>query len=847
MQRIWKQFTVLVAVFCLTLACAIFCACGSNKKTYTVKVVMPDAEETPVEGVELTFYDAEDESKVCGTIVTGADGKASGMFEEKNYRVAVTDGLPEGYGVTLADSALYTADWGGNSYLMTLIQTIATYTVSVTLPSGSGQSGVGVIFTPDSQTEQTIRETTDSNGTVSVRLSTQIRYLVTLDESTLPDNFKLSDADANGISTATGTSIKFRLVVPVTYNFVVSGPEGAPLGNISVSYAATPTGVRKPLGKTNESGKLSVKIAPTEGYAFITAPKGYAYNEDYSGNMYRLDSKIVTTFRLYVLEVLSLEDPMSKTQCEEFAQESQNSYFGTLMDEGLSSAYLVSKTFERANEIQLLSYTAQESGEYTLFVNYTNGNYDFSAYNSLNFKQLINTLKPNDPFKHFSILCEKGKTYYFSLKPGTDRQEVEFVIVSPKEKNEVSVKGEGTYELSVRENLPADIIFAPTLAGEYTFTVTGASHIQINVYSSNKFPLESSDTGVLNMELWKSTLYFDDGTPTNVWFLIRFTSTDENAVYPVSFDVRVTRTDIDEKEYKKVINHVEVTETLTQYADQAGTLTQIGVNGTNAKIVKGADGLYHYGSESGAVVVIKLKGPIDVFYPAEDGGNFELLDEFSSFYRFLVRTDETALCKYYDDYAKFLRGYVYFGEQNSASGEYYTKYVNSDGVYPLTDELIPFLKLVAQQNEKFFAYCIDYVYTKDSLWLFSAYTYVVADQNYPVLESDDFNIVGEGTESTPFNLELIGGKSQGSVTVNTQNLNGDDVLHCTFTTPADGDYRITLLNPDGEILFTETDVESNFNEEDYPYYIVKAGNTYHFTLGSMSQSAINYVVEFTRI
>ena len=93
----------------------------------------------------------------------------------------------------------------------------------------------------------------------------------------------------------------------------------------------------------------------------------------------------------------------------------------------------------------------------------------------------------------------------------------------------------------------------------------------------------------------------------------------------------------------------------------------------------------------------------------------------------------------------------------------------------------------------------------------------------------------------------MGGKSQGSVTVNTQNLNGDDVLHCTFTTPADGDYRITLLNPDGEILFTETDVESNFNEEDYPYYIVKAGNTYHFTLGSMSQSAIIYVVEFTRI
>ncbi|MDE5896983.1 MAG: hypothetical protein K2H43_04125, partial [Clostridia bacterium] len=63
----------------------------------------------------------------------------------------------------------------------------------------------------------------------------------------------------------------------------MTGPADADLSGIPVSYAASAEGARTTLGTTDAAGKLIVSRAPITGYAFITAPEGFVYNE-YYGN-----------------------------------------------------------------------------------------------------------------------------------------------------------------------------------------------------------------------------------------------------------------------------------------------------------------------------------------------------------------------------------------------------------------------------------------------------------------------------------------------------------------------------------------------------------------------------------
>lgn len=571
----------------------------------------------------------------------------------------------------------------------------AEYSVSFTYQSGKPVPEAKVIFTPDAEGKETVEAVTDEEGKCTVRLYTDMDYSVAADS--LPEDFILQ---TKKIHTTKGEEIELKLILPQTYSFEVTGPEDAPISNVTISYSATPTGEKKQIGRTGEDGKLFAKMEPVDGYAFITPPEGYVYNEDYTAKSPYIMSSLrpqLVSFELIRYGQLSFETAMSGEEISAFRSATENSVFENMMENSICEAYSFRKTSADAHRVY--SFTAEEAGEYWLFVNYT-GEYAFSVSDDLNLNADYALNSVSGSFNHFSVLCEEGTTYYLNVEADTTQQELQFVIVLLRKSNETLVTATGEVQLSVLKELPAEIRFMPSAAGKYTFSTQ--ANVKIEVIS-NSFPVGSSENGAIDIEVTTGNLYYGDGTPSNVSWILRFTALGEEPVYPLNLTVNITREDI--VEYTLQVKTAEVTETLAKFDNQPGTLTAIGVNNTDGQVVKGDDGKYHYGDKNGAVVVVQLTGEIPVFYPEI---KFEEIDKERDFFRFFIGTDEEKHVYLYEDYAPFFHTY--------------TGYVNKDGVYPLTDELVAFLKLVAKQNGSFFATCVE-SYTSDSLWLFSAFYY----------------------------------------------------------------------------------------------------------------------------
>lgn len=726
MQKVWKKFAVLVSVFCLALTAAIFCACGDSaeKETYTVKVVLPDGDDTPVPGVELTFSEEADETKTQKPVKTDKNGKVVVTYKKADYRVKVTGGLPEGYTLLNADSETYcTRNWVKSACLITLDKTEGNYTVTVVRQGGSNVAGVDVIFTPDSSAAETLVRTTDENGKVQIALSATLDYVVTLDATTLPSGFAVKPEDANGISTANGAAITFTLVPEQTYSVQVNGPAGVSLEGIAVSYAATANGFTTLWGYTDANGKLSVVKPSSKGYIYITAPNGYAYNENYGDNSPYALKKGTITFQLLKRTDFTLSTAMTESEQQAFVA-ATTSNFAAMMSEAGRAAYCFSAQIG-AGETQVFSFTAQQSERYDFFASFSDC--EVKLFDSLKFKAGnidYSIAELPDKSMGMYVEAEAGATYFFTVS-ATTAQTVQLVIVTPADKNDYSAEGAGDYTLTIKNKQPAMLYFRPAQSGEYTLTIaSGASGYRIDQISqANHDPIigAGSDNGSVVFQATDSELFDGNGKPTpNVW-IFRFTSTAATPAYPIEISVTIERTG-DAFEKQKVTENAVVTERLTQYADQTGKLTAVGVTG--AQVVKGGDGYYHYGNANGPVVVIKLKGAIPPFYVGEENKklDFSTLDkEDIGWYTFYKNSDDTHY--YFVNYASFLRGYTAYSDNPTIEvEEYYLKYVNKDGVYPLNDELKVFLQYVARNNASWLSGSVSNAQS-DCLWLFSAYYY----------------------------------------------------------------------------------------------------------------------------
>ena len=189
-----------------------------------------------------------------------------------------------------------------------------------------------------------------------------------------------------------------------------------------------------------------------------------------------------------------------------------------------------------------------------------------------------------------------------------------------------------------------------------------------------------------------------------------------------------------EEEPKTETVDVHPAKTLTVFDDQSGKYVDLEYD---AKCVKGDDGYYHVDSKDGAIVIATL-------------GNDEVTPKVLNLSFLNIFKQGQSLSFYDKDLDKNLN--------YAPLVEAYTLACNSEGRYPLTDELIEFFNVFianASGGAGYFASQLHTTLPKGSEWIIWCGYY-----------GEGSGDADEGTESNPFALEV------GSLTVNVP-VNGD--------------------------------------------------------------------------
>lgn len=325
----------------------------------------------------------------------------------------------------------------------------------------------------------------------------------------------------------------------------------------------------------------------------------------------------------------------------------------------------------------------------------------------------------------FSVLpyMQAGKTYFLNVyNDGDAAADFEFVIEAPAASYTVTDKT-GEVEVTVtKQGAKATIRFKPAAGAAYK--VTGPADIDTSIIVGSPheaFAKNAVCTARFTEDMVGSELYFS-------------VAVSDETQFPVSFKVKIEKT-------ADLVNTTavkRVTETLTKFEEQEGTLTEVPVDGTAVLVYNDTDKFYHLGTADGPVVVVMLTGSLgERSFAYDEEATLAYIDKADRFgmYKLVydVTVDKTSLTagNAYDDYRVMLRGfadynlvpsqlgYDYEIPENIAEEHYYVKYVNKDGVYPLTKELEAFLKGFAAEN----AGCMPNDAADGSEWLFACYYY----------------------------------------------------------------------------------------------------------------------------
>lgn len=661
-----------------------------------------------------------------------------------------------------------------------------TYTVTVLKDDETPASGVKVTIRKGSS--RFPGKTTDANGKAEFELSPD-NYTVELDKNTLPEQYGVADG-ANLSLTKDSRSLTVTLAKKFAYTVNLVDTIGNPYYAEGVTVGVcTLNGTCKTPVALGSNGVAVIEEVANDYHVKVEglpADKAIPCNsENYYTEMDFSATETEMTITVYSLTEVSAFTPM--TNDEKAAYASQNNSYAA---DNVLTAYHVQKTLA-AGQTAYFSFTPQFDGQYRIYKD-TAASY---LYNGTAF-QVGNNGK--GIYSYLPDVLQKGKSYRFNVSNlGSVAINADFVIETPAASN-TQISGQFASQITttatiVKEGANAIIELSPTVGVALKLTAQGATKASILCFNASSFA-ENAVHSDYTAGAVCTAKFTQDQVGGALYFSV---AVDDAANYPVELQVKIERTNV----LTNTINTVSVTENLSTYAKPDNTALKSAEVTAESELVKNAENGYYYANNR--LVLVKIN---ELAYK----------DKSNPYVKYVLDVtpeadkNDLAAGKTFSDYRMFIRGFLNYTEIKDSHGivlsreipgnitaeKYYAKFANADGAYPLTEELLTFVKALYANNTSYLS----------GSWTDELYCYKSATL------SDD---------------PIVGDYAQFSLSGNT-----------TLTVNADGTFEIESMgketgvwekNPDGTYTFTNPD--PNF------------GDVYTVTRDELG--ILNFVGEFT--
>lgn len=231
----------------------------------------------------------------------------------------------------------------------------------------------------------------------------------------------------------------------------------------------------------------------------------------------------------------------------------------------------------------------------------------------------------------------------------------------------------GSYSVSLQANDMTYLLFVPKVSGQYRISATSSTAaVNVGYYGMTHFVqtnnvAEVSGDGYVELNVRPGSITSDgSGTLIAVIGIKTMSGTAADAIVTIERFADY-KTDISDVPYEEIQPKAQY---LVPAPNGTGTLTDIDITQSNVTIVKGSDGYYHFGSESGPVVMFRITSAS------------QYIDSFQKI------SDNQSISHYeYDASGNLTRKARWNAVVNAM-----VDYVNEDGVVPLNDQLLEMVK-----------------------------------------------------------------------------------------------------------------------------------------------------------
>lgn len=700
-----------------------------------------------------------------------------------------------------------------------------TYTVTVKKDATTAASGV-MVQVRKGGVSYGKPQSTDANGKVEFKLAPD-NYEVVL--SKLPAGYNDNELDHELKSDK--HDIEITLNKNFAYTIKLVDQNGKPYfaEDVSVMICTIPVnggaGNCLPPVPLGENGEASIEATPGNYHAKIEGlPEGVTYECDaegyYTGKNFSANDTEMTII-VNTSEITSVTSVTAMTDAEKSEYVKKNNVgYGSEAQQ-----YVCHKiTRELApNEIAHYSVTAAITGMYRF---YTNGSVRY-VYSDTEF--IDGEAGSGNGFLLSEIVLNAGKTYYFkAINNRTTTATAEFVVAVPHSSHRLE-KGKGVNASVVvgKANANAVIAFTATEPGTYTAVVSGMpavvgfsfstpNDMNETVPNNGDFKNNASSSAVVSTRL------------TKIAAPVYFAITVKANSYPAEVNVTITKT----APSKDTFVNAAVQENFKEFVKpQNSTLVGVPLDGSAKLEFNQDDGYFHYGTVNGPIVVVNITKPLESsrFKDRATLAYMEMTNIGLAAYEFYKDNEDGSVT--ITDYRLFLRGFKDYEYQQSSSSQdikliipsnittekYYAKYVNEDGMYPLTQELKDFLETFYSVNEKaFYSWQIPQTADAESAWLFPCYYYdetAVSDDivgNYTLISLTENKVnYGIGDEYGENNQTINANSITITVTASSfsivDNLNGEYNYNGTWS-KNENDYSFVAPDADQNTDHEQTDL-----------------------------------------